>query len=290
MASLPKRVPFVFGDQPVGLVDEQHPAQGLLADFLHALGGLRDVADDEVLLGDLHDVGTLNLAQPEQDFGDDAREAGLGGAGRALEHHVVLVGGRGLLALGGQQLVDLNLGAPHRDLLLGALQADQLVQPRLRLGKHLLLFGGQRGGVALGPAGFGARVPLVGAGGDRLGVGDDQPVVGVVHCLAGGLELVPVDGGGAERGQRGVLVAELAQAPPAGEREIGGHVGVGAADALGDVEGGLKLSEAGGGGRRQRPHRRGHGLEHVGGIRRRCDRGHRHAGRASGGSGETGTP
>jgi hypothetical protein len=56
----------------------------------------------------------LNLAQPEQDFGDDAREAGLGGARRALQNHVVIVDRRGLLALGGQQLVDLNLGAPHR--------------------------------------------------------------------------------------------------------------------------------------------------------------------------------
>jgi hypothetical protein len=29
------------------------------------LGGLGDVADDEVLFGDIHAVGTLNLAQPE---------------------------------------------------------------------------------------------------------------------------------------------------------------------------------------------------------------------------------
>ena len=96
------------------------PPNGFPADLFHALRGLGHVADDEVFLGDLHDVGPLNLAQPEQDFGDDAREAGLGGAGRAFEHHVVLVGRGGLLALGGQQLVDLNLDAPHRDLLLGA--------------------------------------------------------------------------------------------------------------------------------------------------------------------------
>jgi hypothetical protein len=51
----------VFGNQPVGLIDERHPAQRFLADLLHALGGLGDVADDEVLLGDLHDVGSLKI-------------------------------------------------------------------------------------------------------------------------------------------------------------------------------------------------------------------------------------
>jgi hypothetical protein len=65
----------------------------------------------------LLDLGSLNLAQPEQDFSDDSRERGLGGARRALKDHVIFVGGRGFLALGGEQLVYLNLGAPHRDLL-----------------------------------------------------------------------------------------------------------------------------------------------------------------------------
>jgi hypothetical protein len=62
----------VFGNQSVGLVDEQHPAECLLADLFHASGGLGDVTDDEVLRGGLHDLGAANLAQPEQDFGDDA--------------------------------------------------------------------------------------------------------------------------------------------------------------------------------------------------------------------------
>jgi hypothetical protein len=39
------------------------------------LGGLGDIADDEVLVGDLHDLRALNLGQPEYDFADDAREA-----------------------------------------------------------------------------------------------------------------------------------------------------------------------------------------------------------------------
>ena len=104
---------------------------------------------------------------------------GLGGAGRTFEHHVVLVGRRRLLALGGQQLVDLNLGAPHRDLLFGPVQPDQLVEPGLRLGQHRVLLGGQRGGVALTAADFGGRIPLVGAGGDGVGVGDDQPQFGL---------------------------------------------------------------------------------------------------------------
>jgi hypothetical protein len=56
----------VFGHQAISLVDEQHPAQGFLAHLFHALRGLRDVADDEVFLGDFDDVGPLNLAQPEQ--------------------------------------------------------------------------------------------------------------------------------------------------------------------------------------------------------------------------------
>ncbi len=59
----------------MSVIPVQHATQRLLADLLHALGGLGDVADDEVLLGDLHDVGAGNLAQPEQDLGDDAREA-----------------------------------------------------------------------------------------------------------------------------------------------------------------------------------------------------------------------
>jgi hypothetical protein len=63
---LAERVALVFGHQAISLVDEQHPAQGLLAHLFHALRGLRDVADDEVFLGDFDDVGPLNLAQPEQ--------------------------------------------------------------------------------------------------------------------------------------------------------------------------------------------------------------------------------
>ena len=42
---------------------------------------------------------------------------------------------------------DLNLGAPHRDLLLGPLQLDQLIQPGLR-GQHVGLLKSQRGGIA----------------------------------------------------------------------------------------------------------------------------------------------
>ena len=146
---LAERVALVLGDQPVGLVDEQHPAQGVLADLLHALRGLRHEPHDEVLLGDLHDLGARDFAQPEQDFGDDAREGGLGGAGRTFQHHVVFVGARRVHALLGQQLVDLNLGAPHRDLLFGPVQPDQLVEAGLRLGQHRVLLGGQRVGVAL---------------------------------------------------------------------------------------------------------------------------------------------
>ena len=56
---------------------------------------------------------------------------------------------RGLLALGGQQLVDLNLGAPHRDLLLGSVQPDQLVEPGLGAVEHLVLLVGQVGRGAL---------------------------------------------------------------------------------------------------------------------------------------------
>ena len=40
IASLPKEVALGFGHQPVGLVDEQHPAERLLADLLDALRGL----------------------------------------------------------------------------------------------------------------------------------------------------------------------------------------------------------------------------------------------------------
>jgi hypothetical protein len=72
---LAERVAIVFGHQPVGLVDEQHPTQSRFAHFFHALGGLGDIADDEVLVGDLHDLRALNLGQPEHDFADDAREA-----------------------------------------------------------------------------------------------------------------------------------------------------------------------------------------------------------------------
>lgn len=79
MVVLAERVPLLFGNEPVGLVDEQHPTEGCLANLFHRLRGLRHVAD-EALFGDLHDVGSLNLAQPEQDFGDDARGAGFGGA------------------------------------------------------------------------------------------------------------------------------------------------------------------------------------------------------------------
>jgi hypothetical protein len=46
--------------------------------------------------------------------------------------------------------------------------------------------GGQRFGGALLAAGFVARIPFVGAGGGRFGVGGDQLVVGVVQRLAGG--------------------------------------------------------------------------------------------------------
>ena len=83
--------------------------------------------------------------------------------------------------MGGQQLVDLNLGAPHRDLFLGAVQADQLVEAGLSLVEDPLLFGDQRHRGALLAAGLGGRVPLVGAGRDRLGVGDDHAEVGVVQ-------------------------------------------------------------------------------------------------------------
>jgi hypothetical protein len=72
---LAEGVALVFRDQSVGLVDEQHPAECFFADLFHACRGLGDVADAEVFLGDLHDLGAGNLAQPGQDFGDDAREA-----------------------------------------------------------------------------------------------------------------------------------------------------------------------------------------------------------------------
>jgi hypothetical protein len=51
------------------------PPSASSQNLFHALRGLGDIADDEVLLGDLHDLRALNLGQPEQDFGDDAREA-----------------------------------------------------------------------------------------------------------------------------------------------------------------------------------------------------------------------
>jgi hypothetical protein len=70
---------------------------------------------------------------------------------------VVLVGRRGFLAAGGQDLVDLNLAAPHRDLLFGTGQPDQLVQLGLSGGQRRLLLGDQRGRGALIGAGLRCR-------------------------------------------------------------------------------------------------------------------------------------
>jgi hypothetical protein len=48
-----------------------------------------------------------------------------------------------LMALLGKKLVDLNLSAPHRDLFLGVLQADQLLDTLLCPVEDLLGLGGQ---------------------------------------------------------------------------------------------------------------------------------------------------
>lgn len=69
-------------------------------------------------------------------------------------------------ALFGEQLFDLLLGAPHRHLFLDVLQPDQFVDAGLRLGQYVAALVGQDERFTRSPAGFGARVPLVGAGGN----------------------------------------------------------------------------------------------------------------------------
>ena len=85
---------------------------------------------------------------------------------------MVLIGGADLLPLLCKKKINLYLRAPHGDLFLRPLQADERRQPLLRAGEHFLSRGITVGLVARSTAGASRRVPLVGTGGDRLRVGD----------------------------------------------------------------------------------------------------------------------
>ncbi len=150
---------------------------------------------------------------------------------------------RGLLTLGGQQLVDLNLGAPHRDLLLGPVQPDQLVQSGLRPGQHARCSSASAAASRRSRL-LGGRVPRVGAGGDGVGVGDDEPEVRVVQRLPRRLQQRPVHHGRPKRSPRPLLIPQLPATPPPRQRDIGGDR-VGCRQSIGELQGGRELAEAG---------------------------------------------
>ncbi|MDQ0773877.1 hypothetical protein QF026_002343 [Streptomyces aurantiacus] len=151
----------------VRLVDEQHAAAGPFEDLPGELGGVADVAADQVGAGRLDELAPLQDAELGQDLPVEAGDGGLAGAGRTGEDEVMAdrghrQSGGGPVAGGGDEVDQV------RDVALHLGQADHVSEA----GQRVVL----RYGVLCRLRG--------GAGGDVLR--QQQPQVALADLLLGG--------------------------------------------------------------------------------------------------------
>ena len=134
----------------IGLVDEQHPAHGLLDDFLGLGRRVSDVLTNQIVTSHRDQMAFAHIAEPLQYFAHAHRHRGLAGARIAGETHVQRRG------LGAQfeflaQAVDQQQGGDLADAGLDGLQTDQLV---VELVQDLLNVGGFEFGLEVHPCIF----------------------------------------------------------------------------------------------------------------------------------------
>ena len=156
MATRPKSFLAPVATKRVRLVEEQHAVQRAVDDRVGLGFGLTDVLTDQVGAVHLFDVFFLQKAKAAIDFGDDARNRGLTGPGRAGEHQVVGALSHFESAFFTDQFHRHRALEP-RDLILDFLQSDELVELTLGLRQqHGLAFLGA-GVDEVAGLGFGAE-------------------------------------------------------------------------------------------------------------------------------------
>ena len=131
----------------VGLVDEQHAAQGGLDGLLGEGRGVAHVLAHQVAPGDFHQLSALQHANSLEVPGDDAGHGGLACTGVAGEYHVH-GGGVGLEAPLPAQLLDFEVILQGEDVVLHRLEAHDLGE---------LLPHGGHGGIPCGGIGLSAH-------------------------------------------------------------------------------------------------------------------------------------